>query len=242
MAAIQLSIAPKEIHLNVNEIFGPTIQGEGSHTGERCGFLRLAGCNLSCSWCDTPYSWDWSRYDKAAESHRMSIQEIADQINAMKVKRLIVTGGEPMLQQRAMPELQALTGCKIDIETNGTIAPREETVEAVYLFCVSPKLAHAGDSEAMRFKPDVLNRFRELAEDGKAIFKFVATSVDDFAEIDQFLDAAYISNESVWIMPEGITAEKQLTGLQDLADAVIERGWNVSSRLHVLIWETERAK
>lgn len=242
MAATQLSIAPKEIHLNVNEIFGPTIQGEGAHTGQRVAFLRVAGCNLACSWCDTPYSWDWERYDRANESHRMSLQEIADEINKMKVKRLIVTGGEPMLQQRAIPELQRLTGCKIDVETNGTIAPKPEVVEAVDLFCVSPKLAHAGDPASMRIKPEVLTRFSELAAEGKALFKFVATSVDDFAEIDEFLNAAYIADEAVWVMPEGITADKQLAGLQSISDAAIERGWNVSSRLHVLIWETERAK
>ena len=57
--------------LNVNEIFGPTIQGEGPHTGRLVGFLRLAGCNLACSWCDTPYSWDWTKYDKAEESKRI---------------------------------------------------------------------------------------------------------------------------------------------------------------------------
>lgn len=242
MAATQLSIAPKARHLNVNEIFGPTIQGEGAHTGERCAFLRLAGCNLSCSWCDTPYSWDWTRFDREKESRRMQLEEVAEQIKAMGVKRLIVTGGEPMLQQSLFPELQRLTGCKIDVETNGTIAPRAGLEESVDLFSVSPKLAHAGDPEIARLKPEVLNRFSELAADGKAIFKFVVTSTDDFAEIDRFLKASFINDESVWVMPEGITADKQLAGLRSLSDAIIKRGWNVSARLHVLIWETERAK
>ena len=106
------STAPKDRHINVNEIFGPTIQGEGIHTGVRVGFLRLAGCNLSCSWCDTPYSWDWSRYDRNEESHKRLISEVAEELKAMKVSRLILTGGEPMMQQWAFKSIQAATGMK----------------------------------------------------------------------------------------------------------------------------------
>jgi 7-carboxy-7-deazaguanine synthase len=240
MAATQLSISPK--YLNVNEIFGPTIQGEAIHTGQHVGFLRLAGCNLSCSWCDTPYSWDWSRYDKAEESRKMTLDEVAEQIKAMKVKRLIVTGGEPMLQQIRFAQLQELTGCKLDIETNGTIAPKDGVEQAVDLFCVSPKLAHANDPEAARIKAEPLIRFAELAAEGKALFKFVAKDISDFDEIDAICNLAYIPTESVWIMPEGADTVTQLNTARKLADAVIKRGWNLSLRVHTLIWNQERAR
>lgn len=61
--------------LVVSEVFGPTHQGEGPHAGQLCAFVRLMGCNLSCSWCDTPYTWDASRYDLKAEGHRMTVED-----------------------------------------------------------------------------------------------------------------------------------------------------------------------
>ena len=227
-------------HVNVNEIFGPTIQGEGVHTGHRVGFLRLAGCNLACVWCDTPYSWDWSRYDKNEESHKMTIEAIAEQIAPMDAKRLIVTGGEPMLQQRHFKALRDATGCKLDIETNGTIEPKPEAIEAVDMFVVSIKLAHAGDSDELRIKWEAIFKFAELSEQGKAIFKFVAKDSMDFEEIREIVDAACIPAEAVYIMPEGVTPDAQLDGMRRIADFVIEEGWNMSPRLHTLIWGLER--
>jgi organic radical activating enzyme len=226
--------------VNVNEIFGPTIQGEGCHTGHRVGFLRLAGCNLACVWCDTPYSWDWTRYDKDEESHKMTFEDIGEAIKPMKVHRLIVTGGEPMLQQRNFPAIAAVTGCLLDIETNGTIAPKDEIIDSVDMFVVSIKLAHAGDSLEARIKWDAIHKFSELAEQGKAIFKFVAQNLEDFDEVQQIVETGRIPAHSIWIMPEGMTADKQLQSMREVADWVIEKGWNLSPRLHTLIWNLER--
>jgi organic radical activating enzyme len=231
---------PRQPHINVNEIFGPTIQGEGVHTGHLVGFLRLAGCNLACVWCDTPYSWDWTRYNKDEESHKMSMSDIADAINPMNVRRLIVTGGEPMLQQRMFKSIKEATGCFLDIETNGTIVPKDETIPYVDMFVVSVKLAHAGDSDEARIKWDAIFRFAELAEEGKAIFKFVAQNSCDFEEIEEIVDAACIPKDAVWIMPEGMTADDSLKSMRLIADEVIDKGWNLSPRLHTLIWNLER--
>ena len=240
MEPIPLSTARKDRHINVNEIFGPTIQGEGIHTGYRVGFLRLAGCNLSCSWCDTPYSWDWERYDRNEESHKMLISEVAEQLKAMQVDRLVLTEGEPMMQQWAFKDIQAATGMKIDIETNGTRTPTAEAEAAVDMFCVSPKLAHGGDPEERRIVLPALKRFAELASEGKAMFKFVAQSEEDFPQIENLIELAGIPNNAVWIMPEGANPIRHMETTHRIADAVIERGWNLSMRLHLLIWNTER--
>lgn len=238
MAQTQLFIGPRP--LNVNEIFGPTIQGEGPHTGLQVAFVRVAGCNLSCVWCDTPYSWDWDRFDRSKESRKMTVEEVLAQIEPMAVERIILTGGEPMLQQTQIPALAA-AGYKIDVETNGTRTPTAETIAAVDLFCVSPKLAHAGDPEKLRVRLDALKAFSDLADAGKAYFKFVAQQESDLDEIAEFCKAADIADRHVWVMPEGADADTHLKNLRDLADKVIARHWNLTSRLHVFIWNTERA-
>jgi 7-carboxy-7-deazaguanine synthase len=86
--------------LVVSEIFGPTCQRRGPTMGERCGFLRLMGCNLACSWCDTPYTWDAGRFNLAAEGHRMTWAAIVEELIAMDVSFVIVSGGEPLLHQK----------------------------------------------------------------------------------------------------------------------------------------------
>jgi organic radical activating enzyme len=228
-------------HLNVNEIFGPTVQGEGPHTGRFVGFLRLAGCNLACSWCDTPYSWDWERYDREKESHRILSSDVAEELDKMVIDRLIVTGGEPLLQQRGISHLK--TYCPMmafEIESNGTIPPREDFIKDIDLFTISPKLGHSGDSFKDRIKATAMTAFAELAWDGKAVFKFVVKKETDLNEVLDLARIYKIPREAIWIMPEGLDAESHLTNLRYLADAIIDKGWNISTRLHVLTWGHSR--
>lgn len=239
-----LNLTPKQPHhVNVNEMFGPTIQGEGPHMGQQVAFLRLAGCNLSCSWCDTPYSWDWENYDRDKESHKMSVEQIATKLLQYPVRRVVLTGGEPMLQQTLIPELYERTGYRIDVETNGTRKPlTEEIVAAVDLFNVSPKLAHATDPAKRRIVDEALFEFSRLAKLGKAVFKFVCKSSDDFHEIKDIQARYDIPNEYIWVMPEGYTREEHLKHLEEIADDVVDQGWNITTRIHVLAWETIRER
>src|SRR3954452_24909384 len=83
----------------VAEVFGPTIQGEGRNLGQRAAFVRLGGCNLHCTWCDTPYTWDASRYDLRAEMSRRPVAEIVAEVRPMRPHVVVLTGGEPLLHQ-----------------------------------------------------------------------------------------------------------------------------------------------
>lgn len=231
--------------LLINEVFAPTVQGEGIHAGQLVGFIRLANCNLACSWCDTPYSWDWKRYDKAVEAAEYSVKDLADVITLWGVKRIILTGGEPLMQQEGLISLinqvyRVNPAIRFDVETNGTIAPIPELIVLVDMFNVSPKLAHSGDPLKKRIKSKALEVFTELSEMGMATFKFVCQTPDDIEEVNSVQFAYGIANSSIWIMPEGATKEKHLESLEAVANTAIEYNYNLTTRLHILAWGSKR--
>jgi 7-carboxy-7-deazaguanine synthase len=228
--------------LLVAETFGPTLQGEGPSCGRQALFVRLSRCNLSCPRCDTPYTWDWSRFDVVTETHRRSGADILDWALRHPTRLVVVSGGEPLLQQELLVPLVtvlAAAGRRVEIETNGTIVPAPELTHVVGGFNTSPKLAGfaaAGDAER-RISPDALGA---LMATGRAVFKFVASSVADLEEIAELQDRFDL--RPVWVMPEGATAERVLAVMRALAEEVIGRGWHLSTRLHVLLWGDTRGR
>lgn len=216
-----------------------TVQGEGPFTGQQATFLRLAGCNLSCSWCDTPYSWDWDRFDRAAESHTATPQQVAE---VLAGKRLVVlTGGEPLLQRAGLEKLldllPDLDGPVLQYETNGTRDPGNQlAADPRSFFVVSPKLANGGDPLPRRLIPAVLDRFGDLARQGRACLKVVATTPADVHAAADLAAGHGFPPASVWVLPEGVTAAQHLTTLTRLADTVVGAGLNLTTRLHLLAW------
>ncbi len=223
--------------LTVSEVFGPTLQGEGVSTGRRAGFLRLGRCNLTCTWCDTPYTWNWRDFDPDAELHEVDVAAAADRIRALDVPLLVVTGGEPLMQQPALGALFRLLPpeLEIEVETNGTIPPAPAVAARVARFNVSPKLANSAVRAGKRTKAPAL---RALAGSGKAVFKFVVDAPDDLAEIEELVRRYEL--RPVYVMPQGTTAQEVLAGMRWLSDAALARGWNLSTRLHVLLWGDRR--
>lgn len=223
--------------LTVSEVFGPTWQGEGSSAGSYCGFLRLANCNLACRWCDTPYTWDWERFDRREELHPRSVADVAADIQKMSVPLLVISGGEPLLQQRGLESLFAVlpAGLRIEVETNGTVLPKSPVLERVSQFNVSPKLSSAGDAIHRRICPGPLS---VLAESGKARFKFVAETARDLDEANQLASEYHLA--PVQIMPQGTTADEIVKTMRELAPHVLARGWDFGTRLHVLLHDNRR--
>jgi 7-carboxy-7-deazaguanine synthase len=221
----------------VSEIFGPTVQGEGPSLGRRCGFLRLGRCNLACTWCDTPYTWRWTDHDPAIELQEMNDTNVLGRLDEMDVDMVVITGGEPLLQQRELvPLVDALRrerGWRVEVETAGTIAPTLD----VDGWNVSPKLESSGNRRDRRYRPDVLRAFEATA---RAAFKFVITAPGDLDEVAAIVEACGLSN--VWLMPEGTTAAALDERLQWLTPAALERGWNLTTRLHILLWGDERGR
>lgn len=232
--------------LVLSEVFGPTFQGEGPHTGRRVAFVRLGGCNLSCSWCDTPYTWDASRYDLHTELRRTPVEDVLDTVAGMDVPRVVISGGEPLLWQDKPAWDYLLSGlaameCRVEVETNGTIAPNLFTSAHVDNFNVSPKLAHSGDPEDRRIKHDVLRVFAGLALRGAATMKVVVETPADVGAAQALAAAVGFPQHAVWVMPQGTTPEA-LVGRTDLADAALAHGVNFTTRLHVLLWGEERGR
>lgn len=222
--------------LAVNEIFGPTIQGEGVSIGTPTMFLRLAGCNLACSWCDTRYAWDWKTHDSRKEIHPTSVNDVMGRLlrESKGVRHLVISGGEPMLQQKALAPLIYLLGDYgwfTEVETAGTIAPNIMADQ----FNVSPKLANSGNLTKKRYRPDVLKAFMDT---GKANFKFVVQAPSDFTEVDLLV---YLHDLSpVYIMPEG-TDKETITGHARLIiDEAIARGYKITPRLHIDLYGKQR--
>jgi 7-carboxy-7-deazaguanine synthase len=233
--------------VNVSEIFGPTVQGEGPSTGRRAGFVRLGRCDLMCSWCDTPYTWDWwgkngVRYDPAVETRPMSTEEVVAELKPMLVHLVVITGGEPLVQASAVTEL-AVTLCRlgyqVEVETNGRHAPGPALVEAVSAFNVSPKLPNSGQSLTLTWRTKAIKAF---AESGKARFKFVCLDAADVGLVAHLTSGAGIEPGDVWVMPEGRTAEEVDKHLGAVGDSAIAYGFNVTGRLHVQLWGGVRGR
>ena len=223
--------------LVISEMFGPTVQGEGPSLGRRCGFVRLGRCNLACAWCDTPYTWRWSDHDPAVELRAMPVDAVLRQLDAMAVEMVVITGGEPLLQQRSLAglvgSLRDERGWRVEVETAGTIAPTFDVDQ----WNVSPKLANSANALERRYRPDVLLAFEAS---GRAVFKFVVSEPGDIDEVAAIVDAAQLTN--VWLMPEGRNRAALQRGLAWLAPVAIERGWNVTTRLHIELWGDERGR
>lgn len=238
--------------LSVAEIFGPTVQGEGPNVGKPCLFLRLGGCNLYCSWCDTPYTWDWSvrngqKYDPRVELKRMNLPDVMNSLFALDpfqtIKHLVITGGEPLLQRvhlhKLIEHLGGL-GWTFEIETNGTQPPGMFVdLDDKIRFNVSPKLTNSGVTSPDRYVRDSLMQFVELFPT-TAVFKFVVQEERDLEEVQYLQRTLAIPANRIYVMPEGKTRDDIDGHIEKFAAEAIRLRYNISSRLHVQIWGNRR--
>jgi organic radical activating enzyme len=226
------------------EIFA-SIQGEGPTAGEPALFVRLSRCNLACRWCDTAYTW---RFEGDARPHRddvhyaradnqvvLSEADVAERILALGGERLVVTGGEPLLQAGPLARMLALLkvarpALHVEVETNGTVCPPGPLDELVDQYNVSPKLGHSGNARDLAQVPERLAAF---AADARAFFKFVVAAPDDLAEVAALQQAYAIAAERLFVMPEGTDSASLRERTAWLAGLAAERGWRTSDRAHI---------
>ena len=237
----------KSIKLAISEIFF-SIQGEGKTVGIPSVFVRLGGCNLICGgegtqndkklhnnakWrCDTIEVW---RKSKSINIH--SILDIKYINQLKKGAHLIITGGEPLIQQENLilflNYIKKITGCYIEIETNGTIIPNKKLLELVDLFNCSPKLSSSGNKKDDCIVPQALKAINSKSRD--SIFKFVVSENKDLNEILKDFNK-YISRERIWLMPAGENQKYLNKNRKKVIDICKKENFKFSNRLQIDIW------
>lgn len=225
------------------EIFA-ALQGEGQSAGLPCAFVRLSRCNLACQWCDTAYTWRFSGdnrphvdgvdFTRADNQLMLDEADVAARIAALGQSRLVITGGEPLLQApalvRMLDALAALAPHAVEVETNGTVAPPPALAERVQQWNVSPKLAHSGNAADLAIRPEALAAF---AADHRAFFKFVVASPDDAAEVAALATAHALPAARIRLMPEGRDSATLRARMAWLAPLCLSHGFGLSDRLHI---------
>lgn len=217
--------------LRVIEVFA-SLQGEGPFTGSRSVFIRLAGCDLRCPFCDTVYSLD----PRAGKP--VSIEELARVVEEERPSLVVVTGGEPLLQRRGVNELARLLagqGYRVQLETNGTLpapGPGEPLYQAYHV--VSPKDVPVA-VEGARLHPSWVEASWST---GRVWFKFLASTPEHVGAIAEYVEENDIPRDRVYIMPltrEGMSLEELLGLHRRVARLALDYGFNFSPRLHLLL-------
>ncbi len=221
--------------MKIAELFY-SLQGEGSLVGVPSVFIRTSGCNLRCSWCDTPYtSWQPEGVD-------LTLRQILDEVGAHPARHVVVTGGEPMIAPEILPLTQQLRelGLHITIETAGTVFQPV----ACDLMSISPKLSNstpegswAARHDRLRIQPAVL---AELMGRYDYQLKFVVEKSADLAEVRDLVATLSASRERVILMPEGTDPAVLHERALWLAEICKEEGFRFSPRLHVDLYGNRR--
>lgn len=243
-AILDLPAFRTEGRLPLVEAFGPTIQGEGPAAGRLASFVRFGGCNLTCTWCDSAYTWDGSRYDLRDEITMRTAADVLARIPAAGI--VVVTGGEPLLNQRnpafiALLESLQEQGREVHIETNGTIVPNADVCRLIDVFNVSPKLPHA-DAQTKRAQPVLAPGWSALHDTINAHLKVVVITEEDVKRAVQIARDGSWPEGRVWVMPEGTEKSVLDARWPDVCDWATAYGVNATHRLHVLSWGDERGR
>jgi organic radical activating enzyme len=229
------------------EIFA-SLQGEGPSAGQPVAFVRLSRCNLACLWCDTAYTWHFEgdnrphhsgeTFERKANQLDLPVAEVAARIAGLGQKRLVITGGEPLLQAGKLAEmLQHLPDMQVEIETNGTVKPPARLDVRVDQYNVSPKLAHSGNAAELALKPEMLDHW---AADPRAFFKFVVAAPEDGDEVLALAERHAIPASRTYLMPEGTDSATLRKRMDWLAPLCLEHGLRLSDRLHIHLFGDTR--
>jgi 7-carboxy-7-deazaguanine synthase len=207
------------MQLKVNEIFY-SIQGESLYAGLPCSFVRLSGCNLRCSYCDTSYAYE--------DGKIMFIDDILSQLDAFECGLVEITGGEPLLQKHTPALVNELMrkGNTVLLETNGTLDI--SVVDPGCTKIIDIKCPGSGESD----KNDLRNLNRIAAHDQ---IKFVLTDRPDFDFAKQIIESTWSSTPPV---PVFLSPAHGILDPAELAEWMLmdHTHARLQLQLHKIIW------
>lgn len=206
--------------LRVTEIF-LSIQGESSHAGRPCSFVRLTGCPMRCVWCDSEYTF--------TGGERMSFEEILARVDKFGCGLVEVTGGEPLAQKAAFPFITELCdrGYEVLIETGGYVSTEKVDPRAKIILDV--KCPASGEAERNHW-PN-LDRLRPKMDE----VKFVIADLGDWEFVKEIIGKYDLVNRTNEVL---ISPVHDIENLAEIAETVAQSGLKLrlNLQLHKYIW------
>ena len=211
--------------MKVVEIFN-SIEGEGLRVGTPCTFIRLFGCNLHCTYCDSRYACEDEGYEV------LTIDEIIEKVDQIGCDTVTVTGGEPLVHEGIVPLLNrlAIHGYDINVETNGSVAIPEGIIQSIIFYTVDYKSLSSGMNDHMNVK-----MFSRLSCDD--VIKCVVGSKEDLDDFLSFVDTQPIKAQ-IFISP--IFGKIEPHELVEYVQKHKLWDWRVQVQLHKVIWDPDK--
>jgi organic radical activating enzyme len=245
--------------LEISEIFGPTIQGEGKRAGKVSVFIRVAGCNMSCAGfgveykvdgklkqgCDSFYAVDkgfknsWGRLSSTDIIYKIKQLTTLDKVD------IVITGGEPLLyweNQDFQDLLKYFIKNKhfVTIETNGSInIDINKKYQKEVMFSIGLKLSNSGEKLERRVN---LKALRDIFKNSKSSYlKFVISGTKkEMEEIVKIKEQLNLSKNKIYLMPLSGTDRNIQKNAKRVVENAIKYHFNYSDRLHIRIWNDKR--
>jgi 7-carboxy-7-deazaguanine synthase len=209
-----------QLALRITEIF-LSIQGESSHAGRPCAFVRLTGCPMRCVWCDSEYTFSGGK--------RMSFEEILSKLKDFNCNLIEITGGEPLAQKNVFPFITTLCdlGYEVLIETGGYVSTKQVDNRAKIILDV--KCPASGESERNHW-PN-LERLRKEKDE----VKFVIADLDDWKFAKKIIKKYDLPNRVKEIL---ISPVFGVENLPEIAETISRSNMNIrlNLQLHKYIW------
>ena len=209
----------------VNEIF-TSIEGEGIRMGYPVTFIRLYGCNLNCSYCDTRYSCE------GHDGKEMTVAEVVKRANELEVKRITLTGGEPLIHKNVEELVDELVkaGFEVNIETNGSVDIYPYIKKENVIITMDYKSISSGMADKMNHKNLKYLRNQD-------VLKFVVGNKEDLDDMKRIIET-YSPSCNIFVSPIFTKIE-----LSDMVDYIKDNKLNdcrIQVQLHKIIWEPSK--
>ena len=232
----------------ISEIFGPTIQGEGPDIGSKCIFLRVAGCDFRCNWCDSKYTWSVSRSKCKGYKEEDLLECTLDLCKNTNTSHVILTGGNPCIYNFS----SIISGLhkskiKVDIETQGSILPN--WLINCDLIVISPKPPSSGQKDIFEIVKFFVLENADIAE--KIVIKIPIFNKEDIVFLKKYYDEfknlkvriyCSVGNNMLGGNNKNIVTES-LNAYRNLIDEVFKTNMesiHILPQMHVLLWGNKR--